>query len=132
MRTLNLSFCLCLLSASAFAARPAKSAIFYIGDGMGIAQVTAARVYQGNARDGKLALDTFPNVALARTYSTSSTVTDSAAAATALAGGIKTKNAMIGMDSDGKPAPSLLKAAKAAGKSVGLITTTTITHATPA
>ncbi|MCH8333485.1 alkaline phosphatase, partial [Candidatus Sumerlaeota bacterium] len=58
------------------------SAILFIGDGMGPAQVTAARIYQANARDGRLALDSIEQVAIVRTYSNDRRVTDSAAAAT--------------------------------------------------
>lgn len=108
------------------------SAILFIADGMGLAQVTAARVYRRNARDGKLALDSFPHTALVRTYAADKAVTDSAAAATALATGFKTNNAMIGRTPDGMRLVTLLERAKARGKSVGVVTTTRVTHATPA
>ena len=110
----------------------AKSAILFIGDGMGLAQVTAARIFEGNARDGKLTLDTMDHTALVRTYSADRLVTDSAAAGTALASGVKTNNGMVGVAPDGQSVATVLEMAKAAGKSVGLVTTTTITHATPA
>ena len=108
------------------------SAILFIGDGMGPAQVTAARIYQANARDGRLALDSIEQVALVRTYSNDQMVTDSAAAATALATGHKTNNGVISLDENGATLETVLELAKAAGKSVGLVTTTRITHATPA
>lgn len=108
------------------------SAIFYIGDGMGPAQVTAARIYQANARDGKLALDTFDQVAIVRTYAKDRLVADSAAAGTALATGVKVNVGVISEAEDGTPIETVLEKAKKAGKSVGLVTTTTITHATPA
>jgi alkaline phosphatase len=113
-------------------AEPAKSAILLIGDGMGISHVTAARIYQKNARDGALELDEFERVALVRTHSSDMTVTDSAAAATALATGKKTRYGSAGVDADGKDLDTVLERAKAAGKSVGIVTTARVTHATPA
>ncbi len=106
--------------------------ILFIGDGMGLAQVTAARIFKGNARDGRLNLDAFPHTALVRTYSADKMVTDSAASATSMATGYKTNNRMISVAPDGTRLPTLLESAKRAGKSVGIVTTTRITHATPA
>lgn len=120
------------LSTAHSARAQAKSAILFIGDGMGLAQVTAARIFEGNARDGKLTLDTMDYTALVRTYSADRLVTDSAAAGTALASGVKTNNGMVGVVPGGQSVATVLELAKAAGKSVGLVTTTTITHATPA
>jgi alkaline phosphatase len=99
---------------------------------MGMAQVTAARIYKGNARDGRLALDDFPHTAFVRTYAADAMVTDSAASATAMATGFKTNNRMISVAPDGARLPTLLEAAKKSGKSVGIVTTTRVTHATPA
>lgn len=130
---------LCLLGAvlapvTAEETTPARpgSVILYIGDGMGLAQVTAARIYKGNARDGLLALDRFPRVALVRTYAADQMVTDSAASATAMATGFKTNNGMIALAPDNRRLPTLLERARAAGKSVGVVTSTRLTHATPA
>ncbi len=117
--------------ACAFAA-DAPSAILFVGDGMGQAAVTAARIYQGNARDGKLALDEFDQVAIVRTFCSNTMVTDSAASATAFATGHKTNALMIGQDPGGNTLETILEKAKKAGKSVGVVTTTTVTHATPA
>ena len=110
----------------------AASAILLIGDGMGIAHVTAARIFRGNARDGELALDRFEHLALVRTYATDMMVTDSAAAATALATGRKTRYGSVGVDADGNDLETILERAKSAGKSVGIVTTARVTHATPA
>ncbi|MEK7795266.1 MAG: alkaline phosphatase [Candidatus Hydrogenedentota bacterium] len=121
-----------VLGLSVSFAGEAKSAILFIGDGMGLAQVTAGRIYQKNARDGKLALDEFEEIAIIRDYAANFMVTDSAAAGTALAAGHKTNNGMLGQLPDGTSVPSVLEMAKKAGKSVGVVTTTTITHATPA
>lgn len=109
----------------------AKSVILLIGDGMGPAHRTAARLYSVG-RDGKLAMDTLPATGVARTWSTEAIVTDSAAAATALASGVKTYNAAIGVGPDKQPVPTILEMAQAAGKSVGLVTNVWISHATPA
>ncbi len=113
-------------------AQQAESAILFICDGMAQAQVTAARIFKGNARDGQLHLDTIDNVAFVRTYCANTMVTDSAASATAYSTGQKTNAGMIGVDSDGEALETILEAAKAAGKSVGLVSTARITHATPA
>lgn len=120
-----------LLICDGASAQP-KNAILFVGDGMGVAQTTAARVYQKNARDGRLTLDTFRHVALVRTYSANTMVTDSAAAATALASGHKTNALMVGQLPDGTPVSSVLQRAKSSGRSVGIVTNTTVSHATPA
>ncbi len=120
-----------VLGVGSAAAGP-KNAIFFIGDGMGTAQVTLGRIYQANARDGKLHLDAFERVAFIRTYATDRMVTDSAAAATALATGRKTRNGAIAQGPDGERLETVLEAAKARGLAVGIVTTTTVTHATPA
>ena len=127
-----LSLISALIVAHSSIAQEAKSAILFIGDGMGVAQTTAARIYKGNARDGELTLDTLENVALMRTYSADTMVTDSGAAGTAMATGHKTNTRMIGQTPDGTALQSIIKMAKTQGKSVGIVSNTTITHATPA
>ncbi len=125
-------------AAAAAAADTAKNAILFIGDGMGPAIVSGGRLMKGGPT-ARLALDAFSHTGYSRTYSTDSYVTDSAAGATALASGIKSYNGSIGV-SDAKVDPSgesravqkLTDVAVAAGKSVGIITTTRVTHATPA
>jgi alkaline phosphatase len=112
-------------------AKTARSVILLIGDGMGEAHRTAARLYSVG-RDGQLAMDTLPVAGMARTWSTESVVTDSAAAGTALATGVKTYNKAIAVDPDGKPVPTVLEKAKEAGKSTGLVTNVWLSHATPA
>lgn len=99
---------------------------------MGPSQVTAARIYKGGADGPGLTLDTLPYVGHVRTWAANGLVTDSAAAGTALATGIKTNIFAIGMDRDGKPVESMLVKAKRKGMSVGVISTARITHATPA
>lgn len=110
-------------------ARP--SVIFFIGDGMGMPQVTLGRLaaqHRGEAYN----LDRFQVVGLASTRSLNYEVTDSAASATALACGVKTNNQKIGVDKDDRPLKTLLEVAHEAGLGTGLVTTTRITHATPA
>ena len=88
---------LLLMAACAHAQEEPPGVILMIGDGMGASQITLAR-----AVGGPLALDAMPVVGFATTPSADSIVTDSAAAATALASGIKTNNGVIGMDPKGK------------------------------
>jgi alkaline phosphatase len=108
-----------------------RNVIVLIGDGMGVSQLTLA-LYVGPGQDGKLAVDSMPVVGLARTHSANCFVTDSAAAGTALATGAKTNNKMLSVTPDGQPIETALEVAKKHGKAAGLVTTTTITHATPA
>ena len=75
----------------------AKNVILFIGDGMGISTITAARIYAGQMRgaDGEsfeLAMETLPHMALSRTYSHDYQVADSAATATAMVSGVKTRS----------------------------------------
>ncbi|MFH0794267.1 MAG: alkaline phosphatase [bacterium] len=115
----------------------AKSVVLFIADGTGIASLTAARIYKVGV-SGDLNVDRFPYTAFCRTYSADGMVTDSAAAATALATGYKTNNGVLGQDvratsdTEGKPLKTALEVAQDLGKSVGLVTTTRVTHATPA
>ncbi len=88
LRLASFAVALSLIALNAFP--EPKNAILFIGDGMGVTQITAARIYSANARDGELTLDTFEQVALVRTYSASTMVTDSAASGTAMATGHKT------------------------------------------
>jgi alkaline phosphatase len=104
-----------------------RSLVFMIGDGFGPATVTLAR----EAAGGALALDEILVGAVA-TRPARGRVTDSAAAATALATGVSTTNGAIAMDPDGRPLATLAEVAQDQGLAVGLVTTTTINHATPA
>lgn len=115
------------------APRPAKrpSVIFFIGDGMGISQVTLGRVVAQH-RGEPYHLDRFRTIGLAGTRSADWVVTDSAASATALASGFKTKNQVVGLDPQGKPVKGLVEVAHEQGLATGVVTTTRITHATPA
>ncbi|MDZ5471044.1 alkaline phosphatase (plasmid) [Bacillus sp. 31A1R] len=108
-----------------------KNVILMIGDGMGLGQMEIARMFE-YGREGKLFIETLPHVGLVHTYSANNVVTDSAAGGTALATGVKTNNGMIGMSPDKKEVDSILDKFKANGKKVGVISTNTVTDATPA
>ncbi len=99
-----------------------------IGDGMGITQITAGMIKNGN----KLNLEQFKYIGLQKTYASDDLITDSAASATALASGVKTYNGAIGVDTEGKPVRTILEEAEDAGLATGLVVTSSITHATPA
>ena len=125
-------------AVSCGASGPTRSAVLFIGDGMGPTYVTATRVARGGSGGG-LRLDRLPYTALSRTHSADSPVTDSAAAASAMACGQKTANGVLCEDAtavynkqDGRKLESIAVWAKKSGLRVGLITTTTVTHATPA
>jgi len=105
--------------------------IVCIGDGMGLSQIALARVH-GAGLAGKLYLERLPVTGLVQTHAANSAVTDSAAAGTALACGIKTNNGMIGMAPDGRAYQTILEAAQAKGMATGIVVTSTLSHATPA
>lgn len=105
-----------------------KNIILMIGDGMGIAQITASMYLN---RKGSY-LEQFPVVGLQKTFSGDNIITDSAAGATAMACGVKTYNNAIGVDMDTIPVQSILELAEKNGLATGLIATSPVTHATPA
>jgi alkaline phosphatase len=108
-----------------------KNMLFFIGDGMGFQQVKAAGMY-ANGVDGSLSFEAFPYQAEMTTSSADSFITDSAAAATAMATGFKVNNGVVSMayPGDGRELETLLEYFSNRGKSTGLVTTTYITHAT--
>ncbi len=110
-----------------------KNVIILIGDGMGPEQVKAAGIY-ANGTPGGLSFEQLPDQAEMTTYAANDPVTDSAASATAIATGVKVNNGVISLarPGDGQPLTTVLEIFKAQGKSTGLVTTTEITHATPA
>lgn len=127
--------------------RPAKNIILFVGDGMGVTTVTAARIYQGEkrGRDGvanKLVFETLPYAAFSRTYSHDASVTDSAPSAAAMTTGIKSRNGTLNVSASvaendcaaglANPATSIAELAEKIGMSTGAVTTTRLTHATPA
>ncbi|MEM7279648.1 MAG: alkaline phosphatase, partial [Pseudomonadota bacterium] len=125
----------------------ARNVILFVGDGMGVATVTAARIYDGQTRgetgeENSLAFESFDHLALVKTYNTNQQVPDSAGTATAMLSGVKTRAGVIGVgptpqrqDCVGArqhTLPTIADDVKAVGKAVGVVTTTRITHATPA
>ena len=131
-----------------------KNVIFFLGDGMGMTTLTAARIY-AVGEDGELTIDTLPETAFVKTFSNDSQVTDSAPSMSAYMTGVKMNNEVLSMSSDtvavdpladangnklanncgaknGSAVPTLLEQAKAKGWATGVVTTTRITHATPA
>lgn len=117
--------------------KKAKYVFYFIGDGMGVNQVNGTEMYLAE-KEGRIGIKPlnftqFPVTSFATTYSKYNSVTCSAAAGTALASGTKTKNGTIGMDSLHKaPLYSVAVKAKNAGKKVGITTSVSIDHATPA
>jgi len=108
-----------------------KNVILLIGDGMGIGQMELARLFEHGTK-GKLFIETLPFTAIVHTSSSNNRVTDSAAGGTALAIGKKTDNGMIGITPNGKNEDSILDKFKKAGKKTAIITTNSVTDATPA
>lgn len=102
--------------------------ILFIGDGMGPAEISAGIVVSDNT----LVLEQFPYSGFCKTSSSDNYVTDSAASGTAIASGTKTRNGMIGMGPDSTIVKSIMEYAHENGLSTGLVSTSAITHATPA
>ena len=114
-------------------AEPPGGIVLVISDGTSQELITAARIYACGA-EGHLGLESFPQTAIVRTHSLEDVVTDSSAAATALARGIKAENRVVGMakiNSETSP-PSLLDLARKAGWSTGIVTDDSVTGATEA
>lgn len=125
----------------------AKNVILFIGDGMGLSTVTAARIFTGQSagqqgEEHVLPFEYFPNVALVKTYNTNQQVSDSAGTATAMHSGIKTRAGVIAIGPEverqdckaslAKQLPSLADLAEERGLATGLVSTARVTHATPA
>lgn len=131
MRTLALALATALAlhggPLDAQAPPPPTRVLLFIGDGVGLSYWSAAAF----AAD-RLAVHRFPVIGLVDTRSSDSRVTDSAASATAYAAGVKTYNAAIGMAPDTTPVRTILELAIERGLATGLVSTSRITHATPA
>ena len=125
----------------------AKNVILFVGDGMGVSTVTAARILEGQLRgepgeENLLFFESFPNVALSRTYNTDAQVPDSAGTMTAMATGVKTRIGLISVseatvpgDCDsavGNELQTFLELAEQHGLATGIVSTARLTHATPA
>lgn len=116
------------VSPTLSAQKTPKNVIFLIGDGMGLAQVYAGMVANGN----KLELERCTYSGFSKTYSSSNFTTDSGAGGTALACGVKTKNGMIGMSPDSAAVESILQESGRNGLATGVVVACALTHATPA
>jgi alkaline phosphatase len=108
-----------------------KNIILFIGDGMGPNQVALARFAVGGANH-RLSFENFPVIGIVLNHSAENLYTDSAAAATAWAAGVKTKNGYLSVDSDNKFLPTIPELLSTKGYLTGLVATSSITHATPA
>ena len=135
--------------ASRFVAgeRPAKNIILFVGDGMGISTVTAARILEGQLRgepgeENRLAFEWLPHVAFSKTYNTDAQVSDSASTMTAIVSGVKTQSGVLGVDERvrrfdhtsvaASRVLTILEEAEDRGLATGVVSTATLTHATPA
>ncbi len=105
-----------------------KNLIFLIGDGMGVSQIYAGMT----ANKGHLALERCKHIGFIKTYSSDNYTTDSAAGGTAFSCGKKTRKHMVGMGPDSTVLKNILEIAEEHGLSTGLVSTSGITHATPA
>ncbi|MGB2180564.1 MAG: alkaline phosphatase, partial [Porticoccaceae bacterium] len=125
----------------------AKNIILFVGDGMSLTTVTASRIFDGQRKgllgeENNLSFDKFPFSGLAKTYAVDTQVPDSASTMTAMVTGVKTDRGIISISEDvvrgecgtqaGNELISALDLAELAGLSTGIVTTTRITHATPA
>ncbi|CCO24723.1 alkaline phosphatase [Maridesulfovibrio hydrothermalis] len=108
--------------------QPAKYIFLFIGDGMGFPQKGATEAFTGE----QLMMNTFPAQGMTTTYAADRFITGSAAAATSLASGQKTNIGMLGMDPGQNHVKSIAEMAKASGKKVGIVSSVSIDHATPA
>ena len=105
-----------------------KKIILLIGDGMGLSQVSSAYYY----KEGTPNFSRFKHIGLSRTSSARQKVTDSASGATAFSAGVKTYNGAIGMDVDTMAVPTIVEILSKESWKTGVISTSSITHATPA
>ncbi|MCB1704140.1 MAG: alkaline phosphatase [Halioglobus sp.] len=125
----------------------AKNIILFVGDGMGVSTLTAARIHDGQLRgqsgeEGLLSFESFPYTALVKTYNVDAQTPDSAGTMTAMMSGLKTDVGVIGVDEDveygdcatvaGNEVATYLELAEINGMSTGIVSTARITHATPA
>uniref|UniRef100_A0A1I8JMY6 alkaline phosphatase n=1 Tax=Macrostomum lignano TaxID=282301 RepID=A0A1I8JMY6_9PLAT len=114
----------------------AKNAILFLGDGMGVPSITVGRILKGqlagnSGEEEILEFERFPHTGLSKTYNTDMQTPDSAGTATAFLCGVKAKSGTMGVNEQSANVMSFLNEAQQLGKSVGIVTTTRITHATP-
>jgi len=124
----------------------AKNVIVFLGDGMGISTITAARILEGQRRgesgeENQLSFEQFPYRALSKTYSANQQTSDSAPTMSAIMTGVKTNEGLFGVDQSvvrgdyrtvaGHEVKTFLEYAEEAGRSTGVVSTARLTHATP-
>ncbi len=136
MKRLTYLLVFVLLTGMAYAQK-AKYVFFFIGDGMGVNQVNGTEMYLAEKEEGrigtrKLLFGSFPVAGIATSFSASNSITDSSAGGTALATGSKTYNGAIGVDLNKQALRSVAYRAQASGKKVGIATSVSVDHATPA
>jgi alkaline phosphatase len=112
--------------------KPVKYVFLFIGDGMAPPQRAIAEEYAKLTGHHELLINKLDVHGFTTTHANNSVITDSAAAGTAIACGVKTNNGVLGLDAQMKPVDSVAKVAHDAGRKVGIITNVPITHATPA
>ncbi|HPP07018.1 MAG TPA: alkaline phosphatase, partial [Syntrophorhabdaceae bacterium] len=134
-----LSMCLAVHAKEEPQTSRAKYIFLFIGDGMGVPQRTAAELYLANTKGTdrpekvKLLMNTFPVQGITTTYDLTSVIPDSASTGTAIATGYKTASGVVGMDPGCKIRyESIAKVAKRHGLKVGILSTVSLDHATPA
>ncbi len=125
----------------------AKNVILFIGDGMGVTTLTASRILEGQLRgesgeENRLSFEEFPFTALSKTYATDQQISDSAPTMTAIIAGVKTDEGILSVNQNatrrdyktvkGNETKTLFEMAEEKGLSTGVVTTTRLTHATPA
>ena len=137
MKKLSFLLAFMVLAIGYSFAQQAKYVFYFIGDGMGVNQVQGTELYQaelqGNIGISPLQFMQFPYITMASTYSATNGVTDSAASGTALSTGNKTKNGTLGLLKDWETrVNSVAVWAKEAGRRVGIATSVSVDHATPA
>ncbi|MDO5690377.1 MAG: alkaline phosphatase [Tissierellia bacterium] len=125
-------------TAKEAATKPPKYIFMLIGDGMSAVQINSAQVFNGNSKDGEIATKNllfadFPACGMATTHDSTSFCPDSASTATSMSTGYKTHSGVIGMAVDKTtPVTNIAELMKDEGKKVGIVSTVTINHATPA
>ncbi|MEY4509578.1 MAG: alkaline phosphatase, placental type [Pseudomonadota bacterium] len=125
----------------------AKNVILFVGDGMGVSTITAARILDGQRKgqpgeENKLSYENFPHLSLVKTYSVNQQTPDSAPTMTAIITGVKTKDGILSINENvvrgdhttvaGNELTTLLEIAEDQGLATGIVSTARITHATPA
>ncbi|CCK75001.1 Alkaline phosphatase family protein [Oleispira antarctica RB-8] len=128
-------------------ASSAKNVILFVGDGMGVSTVSAARILQGqlagnNGEENLLSFERFPFSGFSKTYNVDQQTPDSAGTMTAMMTGVKTDAGLLSVDEQSNRGDcasaknhrltTVLELAELAGKATGIVTTARITHATPA